>query len=338
MLSLQKVGLNVGYLSLNSAQICAVGVPVIFDVSSDSPGELDYDYDPAVVSISPKAQKEVRNLAANTKRLTITGKKNGSSILTIKKKDNAGDTVQLGLTVVPYANQSLVGKKIGEMTPEMRAALSAMPLRDAVIAVAYDQMFGKQSQQDSGFGYYVTDCDPKANWCGVFCVWCWKQACAAKGITAPFTSDYNLSSPQQAITWAMKDSTPAQLLRYAGGPLVGLNPYNGPASGQAAYNAKLKAHMAQRQEFRDIGYNGYDLERGDIVLVRQSKDGRNWPHVCMIDSVEGDTIYTIEGNVKGGASFTGQMLMQSIARLQRSKNERTLDGKEYKLAYVHMLT
>jgi hypothetical protein len=338
MLSLQKVGLNVGYISLNSAQICAVGVPVIFDVSSDSPGDFDYDYDPSVVTISPKSQKDVKNLGANTKRLTITGKKNGSSILTIRKKENAGDNVQLGLTVVSYDNQSMVGQKIGDMTTEMRAALNAIPLRDAVIAVAYDQMFGKQSQQNNGFGYYHLDGKSSENWCGYFCVWCWLQACAAKGIKPPvFTSGYNLSSPQQAITWAMKDSTPGQLLRYSGGPLVGLNPYTGPPSGLAKYNEKLRAHMAQRQEYREIGYNGYQLERGDIVLVRQGKDGKNWPHVCMIDSVNGDRIYTIEGNVKGGGSFTGQTINQSIARLERSRDERTLNGKDYKLVYIHML-
>jgi hypothetical protein len=72
-----------------------------------------------------------------------------------------------------------------------------------------------------------------------------------------------------------------QLLRYQGG-----NPMTGKGT----------------QEYREIGYNGYFLERGDIVLLREGS-ASGWKHVCMINSANGSQLQTMDGNQGKGQSI-----------------------------------
>jgi hypothetical protein len=304
------------------------------DIAKASIGKRDVSKD-AYLNLS----KEEKNHVVQKVDL-IAGNKIGQTMLRATSPDGR-DKEEIAVYVNQYSNLSMIGKAIGDMTPEMRTALRAIPLRDAVIAVAMDQMYGKASKEGRGFGYYGDIKEPDgsdANWCGEFCVWCWAQALHAHGMhpgnnalkSTMFTSYYNLSSPQQAISWAMLPETRAQLLRYSGKLLIDYGQFQAKSPMSAARKKELQDLS---QEYREIGWNGNNLERGDIILVRDSAG--KWKHVCMIDSVDGTSISTLEGNVYGGGSFEpGKMLTQSIARLKRERDERV--GAGYKYVYVHL--
>ncbi len=203
--------------------------------------------------------------------LTIVGKSLGSTTLRAQL-DGRDWIAPLTARVLNDKSCRQVGKATAQVTPELRAEIQRLPLRDAVIRVAEDQMYSAISQT-SGFGVY--DMDAKLDWCGGFAYWCWNQACAIQGGENPFgASNTVLWSPQRAIHWAMQDTTPAQLLRYKG-----ISPMDGKG----------------RQEYREIGWNGYELKPADIVLLRETNAG-GWKHVCMVHTVEGRSIKTIDGN------------------------------------------
>jgi hypothetical protein len=168
--------------------------------------------------------------------------------------------------------------------------------------VAEDEMNSAVSLT-TGFGVY--DVDPSYDWCGAFAHSCWKLADAIKRVDSPFgTENDKLLSPQKAISWAMRDDSPSQLLRYQG------------------YNPFLGGSVLQ--EYRDIGYNGYNLERGDIVLLRKGQ-ANGWKHVCMVYSWDGASLTTIDGN---------QGWPRSIKTVPRDINEKLSDGS-YSLVFVH---
>ena len=96
----------------------------------------------------------------------------------------------------------------------------------------------------------------------------------------------------------MQEDSPGQLLHYEG--------YDEFKGGKP------------KQEYREFGYNGYQLERGDIVLLHAK-------HVCMVYSVSGDTISTMNGNQGAG---------HSIKLVNRNVND-SYNGK--KLYFVHVL-
>ena len=104
----------------------------------------------------------------------------------------------------------------------------------------------------------------------------------------------------------MREDTPGQILRYHGG-----DPFKGGK------------HV---QELREFGFNGCELERGDIVLVRKGNNN-GWKHVCLVDSTDGTTLTTMDGN---------QGLPQSIKRVNRVQDAKLGDGS-YAYVFVHAL-
>ncbi len=239
--------------------------------------------------------------AQEIRPLAVVGKSLGSTTL---RAQLAGRDWVAPLTIRVLNDKTCrqVGKATAQVTPELRLEIQGLSLREAVIRVAEDQMHSAISQT-SGFGVY--DMDPKLDWCGGFAYWCWNQACAIKGEDNPFgSSNTVLWSPQRAIHWAMQPATPAQLLRYKG-----ISPMDGQG----------------RQEYREIGWNGYDPRRGDIVLLRDGH-AAGWKHVCMVHSVDGRSIVTIDGN-QG---------MPSIKLVNRSLDALLPDGSP-KLVFVAVM-
>lgn len=181
------------------------------------------------------------------------------------------EPLTIRVTQNPDARQ--VGRGRAEVTPELRAELEGMPLREAVIRVAEDQMNSAICRTTRGFGIY--NMDASADWCGGFAYWCWDQACAILGTENPFGPRSSvLWSPQRALHWAMQDTAPAHILRWGG---------SSPMDGKG------------RQEVHEIGWNGLSLRRADIVLLRKGTAG-GWKHVCMVHRVEGKDLITIDGN------------------------------------------
>jgi hypothetical protein len=79
------------------------------------------------------------------------------------------------------------------------------------------------------------------------------------------------------------------------------------------------------QEYRDIGWNGYQLEPADIVLLREGT-AAGWKHVCMVYRTGNPDIQTIDGN---------QGKYQSIKVVNRSLDDMLPDGSP-KLVFVHV--
>jgi hypothetical protein len=156
----------------------------------------------------------------------------------------------------------------------LRAEIEKLSLRDAVIRIAEDQMHSAIASQSNGFGVYNIADD--LNWCGAFAYWCWEQACAIKRESNPFGPKSTvLWSPQRAISYAMRDDTPVQLLRYAG---------EDPMTGKG------------KQEYREIGWAGCNLERADVVLYREGT-ASGWKHVCLVyEPSDSGSIRSIDGN------------------------------------------
>lgn len=233
--------------------------------------------------------------------ITLVAKSAGTT--TLRATLNGNDWIApLTIRVINDETCRQVGKAKAQVTPELRAELQRMPLRDAVIRVAEDQMHSAVAQT-SGFGVY--NMESNMDWCGGFAYWCWEQACAIKGEENPFGgSNTVLWSPQRAIHWAMQDTTPAQLLRYAG-----VSPMDGKG----------------KQEYREIGWNGYNLKPADIVLLRAGT-AAGWKHVCMVHEVNGRALETIDGN-QGSPS---------IKLVQRSLDQTVTDGS-YQLVFLAVM-
>jgi hypothetical protein len=235
------------------------------------------------------------------RKLTVIGTGLGSTTLRAQR-DGRDWIAPLTVRVIQDPSCRQVGKAKAQVTPELRAEIQGLSLRDAVMRVAEDQMNSAISRT-SGFGVY--DMDAKMDWCGGFAYWCWNQACAILGTENPFGGESSvLWSPQRAIHWAMQDTTPAQLLRYKG-----VSPMDGRGS----------------QEYRELGWNGYSLKRGDIVLLREGH-AAGWKHVCMVHSTEGQNVETIDGN-QG---------LPSIKLVGRSLDTKLPDGSP-KLVFVALM-
>jgi hypothetical protein len=233
--------------------------------------------------------------------ITLVAKSAGSTRLraTLDGKDWIAP---LTVRVIHDATCRQVGKAKAQVTPELRQEIQSMSLRDAVIRVAEDQMHSAVARTN-GFGVY--NMASNLDWCGGFAYWCWDQACAIRGDENPFGgSNKVLWSPQRAIHWAMQPTTPAQLLRYQG-----VSPMDGKG----------------QQEYHEIGWNGYYLNPGDIVLLREgTADG--WKHVCMVHEVTGRALVTIDGN-QG---------LPSIKLVQRSLDHKVGDGS-YQLVFLAVM-
>ncbi len=226
-------------------------------------------------------------------------------VTTLRAKFDGVDFVQpIEIQVIANSEYREVGKGLGECSPDLRESIQAMSLRDAVIRVAEDQLRSAVSCRSNGFGIY--NIDKSYDWCGAFAYWCWAQAAFIKGIVNPVGDRSSvLWSPQRAIDWAMDPSSAGQALRYRG---------PSPMTGKG------------NQEYRDVGYKGYELEAGDIVLVRAGHAG-GWKHVALVDYVDGDTVHSVDGNQGAPAC---------IKRRERSLSAKLPDGSTA-LAFIHIL-
>jgi hypothetical protein len=243
--------------------------------------------------------------------VTLTAKSPGTTLLQASL-DGADWIAPLTVRVINDATCRQVGKAKAQVTPELRSEIKALPLRDAVIRITEDQMYSAIARTD-GFGVY--NMDATLDWCGGFAYWCWDQACAIKWEENPFGgSNTVLWSPQRAIHWGMQDTTPAQLLRYAGS-----SPMDGKGKGKG------------KQAYREIGWNGYALKPGDIVLVRDGT-ASGWKHVCMVHKVDGRVLTTIDGN-QGVRSKQG---VPSIKLVKRSLDQKLSDGS-FQLVFLAVM-
>lgn len=233
--------------------------------------------------------------------VTLTAKSPGSTKL--RAQLDGRDWIDpLTVRVTQESDARQVGKSKAEVTPELRSEIQGLPLREAVARVFDDQMYSAIGRASSGFGAYM---DKSLDWCGGFAYWCWDQACAIKGVTNPFGDKQTvLWSPQRAIHWAIQDMSPGQLLRYSG-----VSPMDGKG----------------KQEYREIGWLGHELELGDIVLLREG-GASGWKHVCMVREVNGTTVTTMDGN-QG---------LPSIKTVKRSLDRR-LPDKSYHLVFINVL-
>jgi hypothetical protein len=281
-----------------------------------------YAEDPDLVSVTSKD----KDVAAAHRSTEVTSGEQGQTVrlVTLKAGAREGTTElragsggigwagPLEIQVVQNAERRQVGRGIGEATGEIREELLGLSLRDAVIRVAEDQMYSNVCL-GNGFGTYMASEIIKgtpADWCGGFAHWCWRQAAAIKNVENPFGDDGSvLWSPQRAIGWAMRNPDKAVVFRYKGG-----DPGPHPVAGT--------------QEWHDIGWNGYSLERADIVLVRKLPDkGDAWRHVTQIDSVGESVIHTIDGNQGNG---------RCIKRRTYNINKKLTNG-QFELAFLHVL-
>jgi hypothetical protein len=223
------------------------------------------------------------------RKVTLKALDEGST--TLRALGDTGDMIKpLPITVVANAMCRKVGKALGEVTTEFRQKLQGLSLRAAVIEIAVDQMNSAMSRTD-GFGTYLPE--KSYDWCGSFVYYCWAQACAIKGVTNPFGAEQKvLWSPQRAIEWGRKSPT-------------------------------VTLYRADDNKLGDVA----DLDVGDVVLLRtDSPPAPNvWKHVCMVYSISGDTIRTIDGN---------QGLPMSIKRVERSFKKKITNGL-FELAFVH---
>jgi hypothetical protein len=282
-----------------------------------------YTEDPDLVSIS----SQDKDVAAAHKSTEVTPGEKGQTIrlVTLKAGNRQGTTElragtggvgwagPVDIRVVQGADRRQVGRAIGEVTPELREELAQLTLREAVTRIAEDQM-NSAVCLGNGFGKYMvaTIAGKAADWCGGFAYWCWQQAAAIKGVENPFGDNNEvLWSPQRAIGWAMQNPDKAVVLRYKGG-----NPGPSPFQG--------------KQEWHDIGWNGYSLERADIVMVRAVSTGPKddgWRHVTQIDWVGESVLHTIDGNQGNG---------RCIKRRTYNTNKKLTNG-QYQLAFLHVL-
>lgn len=213
-------------------------------------------------------------------------------------------TIPLNVSVVSDQSYRRVGATV---SADARAAIqSADSLREAVILVAEDQMhssigLGKTNENGSSYSGGAAE-----NWCGDFIAWCWGQASQIRSEKNPLGGN-PIRSTIKAIAWALQPDSPAQLLQYEGG-----DPYAGTKN---------------YQEWRDIGYNGYTLEPGDIILFRNP--GKNsFFHLGMVYSYDGGLV-AIEGNAGSPPIKTES--------LPSAGTMTSIKPKMYPYAYIHVL-
>lgn|GEM_PF-2659852 len=231
----------------------------------------------------------------------LTAKSPGTTLLRATQ-DGSDWIAPLSVRVIGDSTCRQVGKAKAQVTPELRRELMDMSLRDAVIRVAEDQMCSAIAQT-SGFGVYNMADD--LNWCGGFAYWCWDQACAIRGEANPFgTSNKVLWSPERAIDWGIRDTSPVEVLRYAG---------SSPMDGTG------------KQAYHDVGWNGCELRRADVVLVRSEK-ASGWRHVSLIHRISGRQLETIDGN----------QYKPKIKLVQRSLDSKISNGA-YEYAFLAVM-
>jgi hypothetical protein len=275
---------------------------------------------PAIISASCKEEDEKAahnrpGLSAfensvTIRKITLTsGSAEGRTLLRARNEEDNDWIKPLDVFVVADAYARRAGDAI---EPTLRAELERLPLRQAVIRVAHDQMTSRVRTNEEGIVLYRLPKEYGKLWCGAFAYWCWNQAAAAKKVANPFGgSSEPLLSPQKAIHWGMQSSTPGQLLQYAGpDPMV-------------------KAGTVPPQELREIGYQGCYVEPGDIALWREG----NWAgfkHVSFVESVSGSTFVDLNGNAYDAGSGS------ALARIAHPDMGRKLPDGSYKVFFLHL--
>ena len=185
--------------------------------------------------------------AQNLRKITIkSGNKLGNSKLLAQDEFGNNQILPMDVFVVASRNSCRATDNIG-VEPTFKNELEQISLREAVLRIAEDQLYSNIKTNQQGCATYHLA--PGSQWCGAFAYWCWQQAAFIKKVANPFDSQNDLLSPQKIISWGMRENTAGQLLQYSGP-----NPMT---------------MKGEKQELREIGYNGYHVEPGDIACWRK---------------------------------------------------------------------
>jgi hypothetical protein len=209
-----------------------------------------------------------------------TNANKGTARLVARTSEGNDFIAPLTIHVVANKEARRVADK-GEIEPALRTELQRLPLRQAVIRVAEDQLHSRVGTNAQGISLYHLPAGYGTLWCGAFADWCWDQACIAKDVPNPFGGSIEpLLSPQKAIHGGMGESTPGQLLQYAGwDPMV---PF---------------AQQKDRgpQDLRENGHGGHSVQPADIAPWR-SGGATDFKHVSFVGAVDGTTFSDSNGN------------------------------------------
>lgn len=237
----------------------------------------------------------------------------GFTRLVAKTEEGYDFIAPLSIYVVQNKEARRAASK-GQIEPKLKAELEKLPLRQAVIRIAQDQLHSRVVTNAQGIALYNLPEGYGTLWCGAFAYWCWDQACLAKGVANPFGSSCEpLLSPQKAIHWGMQASTPGQLLQYEGvDPMVAIK-MRGPP-----------------QQLRENGYNGHFIEPADIALWRSGSQYQ-FKHVSFVGEVSGTTFSDYNGNAYDAG--TGSALAFITGHDMTKKQS---DGS-YKTFFLHVV-
>lgn len=251
--------------------------------------------------------------AQSIRRITLkTNGAKGTTKLVARTAAGADFIAPLTIYVVANKEARRTADK-GEIEPALRVELQKLPLRQAVLRVAEDQLHSRVTTNAQGIALYHLPEGYGTLWCGAFAYWCWDQACIAKGVANPFGSSIEpLLSPQKAIHWGMNKTTPGQLLQYEGwDPMV------------------VRSKQSEPQELRENGYGGQFVQPGDIALWR-SAHATDFKHVSFVASVSGSTFSDYNGNAYDAGSGS------ALALIGGHDIKKKLADNSYKTFFLHL--
>ncbi|HEY5707732.1 MAG TPA: CHAP domain-containing protein [Terrimicrobiaceae bacterium] len=248
--------------------------------------------------------------AQHIRKLVLkSGSKTGDAKLLARDSGNNDQILPLDVFVVADSNARRVTDSVG-IEPTLKMKLEELSLRQAVLRIAEDQLYSNVKTNQQGCTLYHLDSRSGTLWCGAFAYWCWQQAALVKKVANPFDKQDHLLSPQKAINWGMRDDSPGQLLQYKG---------PNPMTMKGA-----------SQELREIGYNGYSVEPGDIACWRQGHS-MGFKHVSLVEKVNGKTFVDLNGNAYDAGSGS------ALARISHDDMGRKLPDGSYKCFFLHVL-
>jgi hypothetical protein len=216
MAHFRKIGDRTGYDEDRALQILPVTQQTTFYLVAGADLDVSVD-DDSVVGL--KAGDTDDKAAHRSAELTAWEKDNILRKVVVKANSNEGETAlhakldgadfaqSVTLRVVADQNWRRVGKATGECQPELRAELQLLPLRDAVLRVAEDQLHSSVCTRSNGFGVY--NIDKSYDWCGAFAYWCWNQAAAIKNLDNPF-------GPKSSVLWSPQTKGSNRIARSVG--------------------------------------------------------------------------------------------------------------------------
>ncbi len=239
-----------------------------------------------------------------------SGNATGSARLLARDAAQNNQILPLDVFVVRDGNARRVTDSMG-VEPTLKRELEQLSLRQAVLRIAEDQLFSNVKTNAQGCSLYHLNPKYGGLWCGAFAFWCWEQAALIKKVPNPFDTQEALLSPQKVIHWGMRDDTAGQLLQY-GGP----NPMTMKGPPQA---------------LREIGYEGFQVEPGDIACWRVGH-AMGFKHVSFVKEVNGRSFVDFNGN----AFDAGSGAVMAVVSHDDMKTKLT-DGS-YKCFFLHVLT